>query len=210
MDPALFDPESVSGPRIARLAREWRLPDGAPTVMLPARLTRWKGAEVLLDAVARLQRRDVVCVLVGAAQGRDRFVAGLLRRAAALGIADRVRLAGQCDDMPAALMLADVVVSASLKPEAFGRVVIEAQAMGRPVVATDHGGAAETVEHLVTGWRVPPGDAAALAAALDHALQLAPEHRQALGERARASVCAHYTTAAMQAATLEVYGELLE
>ena len=71
-------------------------------------------------------------------------------------------------------MLADVVVSASILPEPFGRTVIEAQAMARPVVATDHGGAAETVEHLVTGWRVPPGDPAALAQALDHALQLTP------------------------------------
>jgi len=146
---------------------------------------------------------------VGATQGRDRFAAGLERQAAALGVSDRLRFAGHCDDMPAALMLADVVVSASTEPEGFGRTVIEAQAMGRPVVATDHGGAAETVAHLVTGWRVPPGDAAAMAQALDHALQLAPEHRQALGERARASVCAHYTTAAMQAATLDVYRELL-
>ena len=120
-----------------------------------------------------------------------------------------MRFAGHCDDMPAAMMLADAVVSASILPEPFGRTVIEAQAMGRPVVATDHGGAAETVEHLVTGWRVPPGDAAALAGALGHALQLAPEHRQALGERARAAVCERYTTAAMQAATLEVYQEVL-
>ncbi len=209
VDPALFDPDAVTAPRIARLARQWRLPDGAPTVMLPARLTRWKGAAVLIEAMALMRRPDACCVLVGATQGRSRFAAALERRAAALGVADRLRFAGQCDDMPAAMMLADVVVSASILPEPFGRTVIEAQAMGRPVVATDHGGAAETVEHLVTGWRVPPGDAAALAEALDHALQLAPEHRQALGARARAAVCAHYTTAAMQAATLDVYRELL-
>lgn len=209
VDPALFDPDAVSAPRIARLAQAWRLPDGAPTVMLPARLTRWKGASVLIDALALMEWRDACCVLVGAALGRDRFAAGLERQAAALGVSDRLRFAGHCDDMPAALMLADVVVSASTQPEGFGRTVIEAQAMGRPVVATDHGGAAETVAHLVTGWRVPPGDAAALAQALDHALQLAPEHRQALGERARASVCARYTTAAMQTATLDVYRELL-
>jgi len=111
--------------------------------------------------------------------------------------------------MPAALALADVVVSASLDPEGFGRTVIEAQAMTRPVIATDHGGAAETVDHLVTGWRVPPGDAGALATALDHALAMRPEERWAMGARARASVLAHYTTAAMQAATLDVYRELL-
>jgi glycosyltransferase involved in cell wall biosynthesis len=209
VDPALFDPAQVSGPRIARLAEAWRLPDGAPVVMLPGRLTRWKGGSVLLDAMARLGRTDVCCVMVGATQGRERFAQQLETQAQALGVDARLRLVGHCDDMPAALMLANVVVSASLDPEGFGRAVIEAQAMARPVIATDHGGAAETVDHLVTGWLVPPGDADALAAALDHALNMQPAERQALGERARASVCAHYTTAAMQAATLEVYQELL-
>lgn len=209
VDPAAFDPDRVAAPRIARLAEAWRLPDGAPTVMLPARLSRWKGGTVLIDAMARLRRTDACCVLVGGTEGRERFARALDAQARALGLEGRVRLVGHCDDMPAALMLADVVVSASLDPEGFGRAVIEAQAMGRPVIATDHGGAAETVEHLVTGWRVPPGDADALAAALDHALDMAPADRHALGERARASVCAHYTTGAMQAATLDVYRELL-
>lgn len=209
VDPALFDPGRVAGPRIARLAEAWRLPDGAPIVMLPARLTRWKGASVLIDAMARLTHTGACCVLVGATQGREAFARSLEAQAHALGVTGRLRLAGQCDDMPAALMLADVVVSASLDPEGFGRTVIEAQAMGRPVIATDHGGAAETIEHLVTGWRVPPGDANALAAAIDHALSMQLADRQALGERARASVCAHFTVAAMQAATLDVYRELL-
>lgn len=207
VDPALFDPERVPGPRVAGLADAWRLPGGAPVVMLPARLTRWKGQAVMIEALARMERRDACCVLVGGGGGR--FEQELRAQARAAGVADRLRFAGHCDDMPAALMLADAVVSASTDPEGFGRAVIEAQAMARPVVATDHGGAAETVEHGVTGWRVPPGDPAALAAALDHALSLPPEQRHALGARARASVCAHYTVAAMQAATLDVYREVL-
>ena len=208
VDPALFDPDRVTGPRIARLAEAWRLPDGAPIVMLPARLSRWKGHAVLIAAMARLQHAGACCVLVGAVEGRERFARMLESQARALGVADRLRLAGHCDDMPAALMLADVVVSASTDPEGFGRAVIEAQAMGRPVIATDHGGAAETVEHLVTGWRVPPGDVDALAAALDHALAMQPGDRHALGLRSRAAVLERYTTAAMQAATLDVYREL--
>ena len=209
VDPALFDPERVAALQTEQLAAAWRVPEGAPVVMLPARLTRWKGAAVLIDAVARLARTDACCVLVGATQGRERFAGQLQARAQSLGVAGRLRLVGHCDDMPAALALADVVVSASLEPEGFGRAVIEAQAMGCPVIATDHGGAAETVEHGVTGWRVPPGDAGALAAALDHALAMQPGDRGAMGTRARASVLAHYTTAAMQAATLDVYCELL-
>ncbi len=209
VDPALFDPGRIAGPQAARLAAAWQVPEDAPVVMLPARLTRWKGASVLIDAIARLSRTDACCVLVGAAQGRERFVSRLQAQAQALGVAGRLRLAGHCDDMPAALALADVVVSASLEPEGFGRAVIEAQAMERLVIATDHGGAAETVEHGVTGWRVPPGDAGALAAALDRALSMQPADRRAMGARARAAVLAHYTTAAMQAATLDVYRELL-
>jgi glycosyltransferase involved in cell wall biosynthesis len=207
VDPAIFNPDAVSADRISRLAQTWRVPDGAPTVMLPGRLAGWKGQSVLIEALALLSRRDVCCVLVGG--GRKRIAKRLIAQAERLGLADRVRLVGNTDDMPAAMMLSDVVVHASTQPEAFGRVVIEAQAMGRPVIASDLGGPVETVEDGVTGWRVPPGDPVALAAAIDRALAQTPEERAALGARARASVLAHYTKQAMQEATLGVYAELL-
>jgi len=206
VDPAVFDPDSVSAERLVRLERSWRLPEGAPVIMLPGRLTGWKGQSVLIDALARLERKDVWCVLVGSDQGRRRYADALMRQATKLGVADRLRLVGQCDDMPAALMLADVVVHASTQPEAFGRVVIEAQAMGRPVIAADLGGPVETVQQGVTGWRVPPGDPAALAAAVAQVLALPPGERQALGARSRAGVP---TVRAMQDATLEVYEAVL-
>jgi glycosyltransferase involved in cell wall biosynthesis len=206
VDPSEFDPDAISSDRTASLARDWRLPEGARTVVLPGRLTEWKGHAILLDAIARLARQDVVCVLVGAHQGRHRYVRKLRRQAARLGIADRIRFAGQCDDMPAALQLSDVVVHASTQPEAFGRVVIEAQAMRRPVIAADLGGPVETVQHGVTGWRVAPGDPDALAAAIGHALDLDPAARTAVGQRARAAVP---TVQAMQQATLDVYESIL-
>jgi glycosyltransferase involved in cell wall biosynthesis len=209
VDLAVFDPDAVSGDRIARLEREWRLPEGVPVVLLPGRLTRWKGQAVLIEALAHLARRDVCCVLVGSDQGRGRYAAQLVRQAETLGVAGRLRLAGECDDMPAALMLANVVVHASTEPEAFGRVVIEAQAMGRPLIASDLGGPVETVEVGVTGWRVPPGNAGALAAAIEQALALPAAARAELGIRARGAVKRGYTVAAMQAATLAVYDELL-
>jgi glycosyltransferase involved in cell wall biosynthesis len=208
-DPAVFDPGAISGDRVARLAAAWRLADGASVVLLPGRLTSWKGQTVLIEALARMSRRDAYCVLVGSDQGRRRYSEGLIRQAEALGVADRLRLAGECDDMPAALKLADVVVHASTQPEAFGRVVIEAQAMGRPVIASDLGGPVETVEHGVTGWRVPPGDPGALAAAIEAVLALPVEQRKALGCRARAAVLRGYTVGAMQAATLAVYREIM-
>ena len=210
VDPASFDPAIITGPRVAKLAEAWHLPEDGRVLMLPGRLTGWKGQSVLIAALARLAATDTVAVLVGSDQGRRAYAARLLRQAASLGLADRVRFAGDCADMPAALALADVVIHASTAPEAFGRVVIEAQAMARPVIAADLGGPVETVAHGVTGWRVPPGDPAALAAAIDAVLALPPEARAAIGAAARAAVLTHCTTAGMQAATLGVYREVLK
>jgi glycosyltransferase involved in cell wall biosynthesis len=120
-----------------------------------------------------------------------------------------VRIVGDCNDMPAAYMLADVVVSASTDPEAFGRVAVEAQAMGRPVIATDHGGSRETVLDGVTGWLVKPGDAMSMAEALAEAIDLPTEARLRIAETAIEHVRANYDQQAMCDATLAVYQEAL-
>ncbi len=209
VDPVLFDPDTLEPGRVAALRTAWHLDARQPVVLLPGRLSRWKGQEVLIQALRWLRTPGLVCVIAGPLQDRDRYVSQLRARAKALGVESRVRLVGACEDMPAGLALADVVVNASVEPEGFGRTVIEAQAMRRPVVATDHGGAAETVEHGVTGWRVAPGDPVALAAAIDRILTLPAEEREEVGAAARHAVLARYTTAAMQRATLAVYRELL-
>ena len=208
VDPRRFDPALVGAERLAALRSAWGLVEGRPIIMLPARVTRWKGQMVLVDAMARLPG-DSLALLVGDAAERPAFQAELLARIEALNLQDRVRLVGHAHDMPAALMLADVVVHASTDAEAFGRSVIEAQAMARPVIASDLGAPRETVAEGVTGWRTPPGDAAALAEAIGKALALPPAESAALGARARAAVLSGYTTAAMQAATIAVYRELL-
>jgi glycosyltransferase involved in cell wall biosynthesis len=205
-----FDPARVSAERLIGLVNAWRLPDGVPVVMLPGRLARWKGHAVLVKAIHRLAARDVVCVMVGGDQGRDQYRREIESLASSLGVTARLRIVGDCRDMPAAYMLADVVVSASTDPEAFGRIAVEASAMGRPVIATDHGGARETVQAGETGWLVPPSDPVALAQALEEALRLLPGERVALGTRARNFVTQRFSKARMCAATLEVYGELLE
>jgi glycosyltransferase involved in cell wall biosynthesis len=119
------------------------------------------------------------------------------------------RIVEDCRDIAAAYVLSDVVVSASTDPEGFGRTIVEAQAMGRPVIATDHGGARETVVPGNTGWLVPPGDTTAMAAAIDHALRLEPEARDALAHRARAHIAQGFTREAMCARYIDVYEELL-
>ncbi|MCA3324134.1 MAG: glycosyltransferase family 4 protein [Roseomonas sp.] len=208
VDPRRFDPAQVSAERREKLRAAWGLPEGPPIIMLPARVTRWKGQMVLVEAMARVPG-DSLALLVGDAEERPAFKGELLARIESLGLKDRVRLVGHANDMPAALMLADVVVHASTDAEAFGRTVIEAQAMARPVIASDLGAPRETVAEGITGWRIPPGDAAALAEAISKALALPPAERAALGARARAAVLSGYTTQAMQAATIAVYRELI-
>ncbi len=210
IDTALFDPARMNAERLITLARRWSLPDGAPVVMLPGRLARWKGHVLLIDALARLDRDDIVLVLVGLTGRHDAYRREIERRALAAGLGGRIRLIEHCPDMPAAYMLADVVVSASTEPEAFGRVAVEAQAMGRPVVASNLGAAAETVAAGDTGWLVPPGDGAALGAAVDVALSLDAAARAALARRARERVLRLFTTELMCARTLELYRELLD
>ncbi len=209
VDLSRFDPALVTAERVVALADRWRLPDGVPVVMLPGRLTRWKGQSVFIEAMAALGRRDIRCIMVGSDQGRTGYRGELAAQIEKRGLGGIVRMVDHCDDMPAAYMLADVVVSASTDPEAFGRVLPEAQALGRPVVASDHGGARETVIVEETGWLTPPGDSAALAAAIDRVLGLGESARRHLAEKAIANVRRNFSKDAMCAATLEIYNEVL-
>jgi len=209
IDLSRFDPARVSQERIIQLAQKWRLPDGYKVIMLPGRLTRWKGQAVLIEAIARLGRRNLRCLLVGSDQGRAAYRESLVDLVKRRGLADVVHLTGECGDMPAAYMLTDVVVSASTDPEAFGRVAVEGQAMGRPVIATNHGASPETVLPGRTGWLTPPADVEALAEALDSCLSLDADERAAMARRGMAHVRAYFTKETMCARTLELYAELL-
>lgn len=213
IDIAVFDPAAVTVERVAALRSVWGIDASRPVVMLPGRLARWKGHAVLVRALAAMRQEHALALMVGG--GNDGYRAEMEALAAELGVGARVRFVGDCRDMAAAYALADVVVSASTDPEAFGRVAVEGQAMARPVVASAHGAAPETVVDLAaapdagTGWLVAPGDAQALAAALDAALALSPEAQAAIGARGRANACARFSREAMCAATLRVYAELV-
>jgi len=211
IDLSAFDPAAVAPERVARLRREWGL-DGRPALLLAGRLTRWKGQGLVLEALARLKDEglhDLLVVFAGDDQGRTGYRAELERGIAAFGLADRVRMVGHCTDMPAAYLAADLALAPSLRPEAFGRTAVEPQAMGRPVLAADHGGARETVLEGETGWLVAPGDPAAWAAALTEALGAGPPAWARMGEEGRAHARALFSVEAMTRATLEAYAGLL-
>ena len=210
-DISVFSEEIVGNERSITLAASWGIvEDPRAIVLMPGRLTRWKGGESVIDAAARLKAmRGPDFLVVFAGDDDDSGFAGVLeKRIEQTGTGDVVRLTGACSDMAAAYKLSSVVISASVEPEAFGRVVVEAQAMSRPVIATAHGGARETVSHGVSGWLYPPGDDEVLAATIHQALEMDPSDRAHMGLAGRARIHSNYTVSAMQRATLRVYEQV--
>lgn len=207
VDTRRFDPDQLPHAAAETLRAAWQIPPAGRVILLPARISRWKGQDVLIRALPHMPE-DVVAVLAGDA-GRGGYARSLAALAAEQGVAGRLRLVGHLEPLAPALAAADVVVHASTEPEAFGRSVIEAQAMRRPVIASRLGGPMETVVDGRTGWLAPPGDPAALASLIRAVLEMPPEQRAAVGAAARADVLRRFSVQAMQAATLDVYRELL-
>jgi glycosyltransferase involved in cell wall biosynthesis len=209
IDLAKFDPDRVPAERKIKLIHDWNLPDDRPIILMPARLSRKKGHLVLVEALAKLGRKDVCCLMVGDDGRKTTYRENLIAMIHECDLNGIVRLLPQTQDMAAAYSLAAVVVAPSIKAEGFGRVPVEAQAMGRPVIASDVGGFRETIVNGQTGLLVPAGDSQRLSVALGSALDLAQEDRDALGVEAKANIQARFTRERMCAATLDVYRELI-
>jgi glycosyltransferase involved in cell wall biosynthesis len=215
VDLDVFRRGAVDEQRIRLLAREWDMDLGhgtPPVILLPARLTRWKGHVEAIEAAALLAARnqgDWRLVFAGDSQGRTAYVTELGELIAARGLNDRVALVGHCNDMPAAFAVSTLVIAPSIEPEAFGRVAAEAGAMETPVIGSDMGGQREVIAHNETGMLVPPGDAEALAEAMNKCLAGGPTLRIRFGAAARARITESYSVAALQKATLSVYEHLL-
>jgi glycosyltransferase involved in cell wall biosynthesis len=167
------------------------IPHGSPTVAVVARFQRWKGQEVFLRAAARvaMSRPDARFLLVGDTLCgiEPGFKTSLQRLAADLGLADRVVFTGFREDVPLLLNELDIVVHPPIRPEPFGLAVAEALLMRKAVVAANHGGPAEIIQHGETGLLVPPGDVEALADGIRQLLA-DPARGQAMGEKGRAFV----------------------
>lgn len=208
-----FDPANVSSVRLIQLAQKWRLSESTPVIMLPGRITGWKGHRLLIDALSVMKARSpnssYRCMMVGPTES-SYLVDSLLAYADEKGVSGWVQIVQDCNDIPAAYMITDVAVSASTDPEAFGRVVAEAQAMGRPVVAPAHGAAPEIIEPGVTGWMFTPRDPVSLADALLRALTLTLPERERLAIRAIERVKTRFNKTEMCAKTLAVYDEVLK
>ena len=209
-----FDIEAVTPQRLESLRQSWGLAAGDPRtrLLLAGRLTRIKGHLTIIEAAAQMKamgREDFVIVFAGDDQGRTGYGEELAQTVARAGLAEQIRIVGHCEDMPAAYRLADIAILPTTVPESFGRAAVEPQAMGRPVIASAHGGTVETVADGVSGWLVPPGDPDAWAAAMLHAIDIGPERRGEMGQSGMTRVRQLYRVDAMCAATLAAYARVL-
>ncbi len=231
-----FDPASVPPDRVRDLREQWGIAPGKRIVLLPARLTRWKGQQVLIEAAAQLQGQgeygDVVFVLAGDDQGRSAYRAELEASIKDHGLMGRVVIAGHCEDMLAAYKASHLTVLPSIEAEAFGRSSIESQAMGCPVIASNIGAFPETIApepgllaSVVNGggsepegpppsaapspWLFEPGNPGALCDLLRCALAMDNSALESLRKRGMERVRRDFSKWSLQLQTLTVYDRLL-
>lgn len=203
-----FNVETTTAERMIKLMEENHIPEDKPLVTLIGRLTGWKGQRLLIEALAKIKDEDFHCLLIGDDQGRVKYAEELHEMIAKYGMTDRYTFIRHVSDVPAAMMISEVVLSTSLDPEAFGRIAIEGQAMGRVVVASNIGGSKETIIDGVTGRLFESGNADDLAAAIRWALHLSSEEREKIGAAAIKNVKEHFTKQIMCDKTIVVYDEL--
>ena len=219
VDTAMFSPAAVNADRVAALRRAWGVLPQMRVVLIPGRIAPPNGQMTMIDAARLLVGggdRNVIFVFAGDDRGQSRYTRNLRRRAHMHGIDTLCRFTGACPDMPAALVAADVVVATALQPPLSGRSLIEAQALGRPVVASAVGVLPENVlcpprmrDELRTGWLVRPGDVGQLARAVGAALALDATAYEALGARARQFADFAFSPQSVAEAIRGVYTSLL-
>lgn len=204
-----FNVETTSAERMIKYLEDNHIPEDKPIVTLIGRLTNWKGQKLLIEALHLIENEDFFCVIIGDDQGRKKYSSELRKMIANYNMTDRFLFIRNVKDIPAAMMVSDVVLSTSIEPEAFGRIAIEGQAMGRVVVASNIGGSVETVIDGVTGRLYESTSAQALSEAIEWALHLSTDEREKIGAAGIKNVKEHFTKQIMCDKTIAVYKELI-
>ena len=204
-----FNPDTVSQERIIKTVKEYNIPEDKPVLLLIGRLTNWKGQHLLIEALSLLKHKDFYCLIVGPDQGRVKYSEYLRELVKKYHLEGSVAFYGQTSDVSALMMVSNVVLSTAIEPEAFGRISIEGQAMGKVVVASIIGGSLDPITDGVTGKFFYSNNPASLAEAIDWALDLSPDEVRKIAKAGIKNVHDNFTKDIMCEKTVAVYKELL-
>lgn len=209
VDTKTFDPSSISVSRTVHLAQKWNIPEDKKVILFPARITSWKGHEFLIESLKRV-KNDYFCIFIGSDHGHECFSKKIKQRITEANLEDKVKFLDNQKDMALTYSVANIVISASIRPEAFGRVAIESQAMKKITIATNIGGSLETIISGKTGFLVKNRDVSDFAKKIDLALTLTNEDTKKIGQEARENILSNFTNQKMLDSTIEVYKNLLK
>ena len=209
-----FNQKNISILKQEKLKQEWDLDQNKFTILMPGRLTYWKGQEKFIEALNILTEdynvTNFQAILLGSDQGRKVYYKRLFSLVERYSLTKKIKFISHCKEMPLAYSLADVVVSASTEPEAFGRVAVEAQAMGKPIVASNIGGSKETVLNKKSGFLYKHDDPRELAKNLNTVIQLNQEELKLMGNEGRKNVTKKFDVEVMCVSNLREYKKLLK
>ena len=208
-----FDPTTKIESDEKKLLTKWDIEKDKKIILLPGRLTSWKGQEVFIEAVnlvnIELGYEAFYAVILGSDQGRDLYKKKLIRLSEQYRLTNQVRFIDHCKDMALAYKVSDIVVSASIEPEAFGRVAVEAQSMERPIIASNIGGSNETIVDQKTGFLYEAGDAKSLSKKILRLLYLDETLLKSIGIQGRKNIVQKFNVEKMCFSTYSEYKRLL-
>ena len=209
-----FNQKNISILKQEKLKKEWNLESNKFTILMPGRLTTWKGQEKFIEALNILvedyKTTNFQAILLGPDQGRKVYLKKLNSLTERYNLTKKIRFINHCEEMPLAYSIADVVVSASIEPEAFGRVAVESQSMGKPIIASNIGGSKETVLNRKSGYLYKHDDPRELAKYLNTVIQLNQEELKLMGNEGRKNVTKKFDVEIMCESNLREYKKLLK
>ena len=209
-----FNSKNISVLKQEKLKKEWGLEINKFTILMPGRLTYWKGQEKFIEALNILIEdygiTNFQAILLGSDQGRKVYSKKLTSLVERYSLTKKIKFISHCKEMPLAYSLADVIVSASIEPEAFGRVAVEAQSMGKPIIASNIGGSKETVLNKKSGFLYKHDDPRELAKNLNNVIQLNLEQLKLIGNEGRKNVTKKFDVNVMCDSNLREYKKLLK
>ena len=209
-----YNSKNISALKQEKLKQEWQLSSNKFTILLPGRLTYWKGQEKFIEALNILVEdyniTNFQAIILGSDQGRTVYSKKLNNLVQRYSLNKKIKFIPHCKEMPLAYSLADVVISASIEPEAFGRVSVEAQSMGKPIIASNIGGSKETIINKKTGFLYKYDDPRELAKIINTVIQLSSEDLKFIGNEGRKNVTKKFDVETMCQSNLKEYKKLIK